>query len=288
MYVIDFFEKVIRKSNTGILVYLVINLLFIVGVFSSGFSSFIGVIVGLLAYALSLTLALSPIGEAILRMQLGCKPIQRQDHLARLTPLFNEVYEKAKSLDPSLPTDIKLYINKDEHRNAFATGRKTICLTRGILEHSDENIKGVLAHEFGHLSKKDTDLILLITIGNMFATMFFLFYRWTFIIAGIIVGFMMRSWSALLITFFVDVLLVAIMALWTKLGTMLVMHTSRNNEYEADHFAFKLGYGKPLIEVLDSFNHDIENQKGIVAALIASHPDPDERIAKIQVLETTN
>lgn len=285
MYLLDFFQKVIRKSNTSVIIYLAINVFIIVGIFSNGFSSGQGIFIGILAYIISLALALSPIGEAILRLQLGAKPIQREDHLSRLMPLFNEVYAKAKELDPNLPSDIKLYINKDMNRNAFATGRKTICLTRGILDSSDEEIKGILAHEFGHLSNKDTDLILLITIGNLFATTFFLIYRWTFLIMGFIAGIFYRSWTTLIMTFFIDLILVGLMNLWTKLGTMLVMHSSRQNEYEADHFAHKLGYGLPLIDVLDSFGDGVAYKKGLFATLVASHPDPDERIAKIQALE---
>lgn len=285
MYLLDFFQKVIRKSNTSIIIYLALNVFIIVGIFSNGFSSWQGIFIGIFAYIVSLALALSPIGEAILRWQLGAKPIQREDHLSRLMPLFNEVYERAKELDSNLPNDIKLYINKDLNRNAFATGRKTICLTRGILDSSDEEIKGVLAHEFGHLSNKDTDLVLLITIGNLFATIFFLIYRWTFLIMGIFAGIFYRSWTTLIMTFLIDVILVALMSLWTKLGTMLVMYSSRQNEYEADHFAHKLGYGLQLIDVLDSFGDGVAYKKGIFATLVASHPDPDERIAKIQALE---
>jgi len=285
IYLLDFFQKVIRKSNASIIIYLAINVLVIVGIFSNGFSSWQGIFIGVLAYIVSLALALSPIGEAILRWQLGAKPIQREDHLSRLMPLFNEVYARANEMDSNLPKDIKLYINKDMNRNAFATGRKTICLTRGILDSSDEEIKGVLAHEFGHLSNKDTDLILLITIGNLFTTAFFLIYRWTFLLIGYFVGIFYRSWTALIMTFFIDVILVALMSLWTKLGIMLVMHSSRKNEFEADYFAHKLGYGLPLIEVLNSFGDDIPYRKGIFATLVASHPDPDERIAKIQTLE---
>lgn len=285
MYLLDFFQKVIRKSNTSVIIYLAINVFIIVGIFSNGFSSGQGIFIGILAYIISLALALSPIGEAILRLQLGAKPIQREDHLSRLMPLFNEVYARAKELDPNLPSDIKLYINKDMNRNAFATGRKTICLTRGILDSSDVEIKGILAHEFGHLSNKDTDLILLITIGNLFATTFFLIYRWTFLIMGFIAGIFYRSWTTLIMTFFIDLILVGLMNLWTKLGTMLVMHSSRQNEYEADHFAHKLGYGLPLIDVLDSFGDGVAYKKGLFATLVASHPDPDERIAKIQALE---
>lgn len=282
MYVVDFFQKVVRKSNASVMIYMIINALLIVFLFSSGFSDLGGIAAGLVAYGLSLAIALSPIGEWILRLQVGAKPIDQQAYLQRLMPLFDEVYAKAKIQDPTLPNDIKLFINKDMSRNAFATGRKTICLTQGLLEHSDEEIKGVLAHEFGHLSNRDTDLILLITVGNMIVTAFFIFYRWFFLVAGFMAGMMYRSLSTIIITFFVDVILVAMMTLWTKIGIMLVMHSSRGNEFEADNFAARLGYASPLIDVLDHPDFTESTQKGIVATLMASHPEPNQRIAKLQ------
>lgn len=285
MYLVEFVKKQFKRSKIGVLIYLFLNMLFVIGIFSGGFVSLGGVLIGILAYTLSLGLALSPIGEAILRLQIGAKKIQKQDYLNRLMPLFQEVYEKARLLDPSLPKDIKLYINKDLSKNAFATGRKTICLTKGILESSDEEIKATFAHEFGHLSAKDTDLILLITIGNLFATIFFLMYRWTFLIVGLFMGIMNRSLSTVLLTFFVDLILVGMMWLWTKLGTLLVMHSSRNQEYEADRFAHQLGYGESLITLLDSFHTQEIYRKGIFATLVSSHPDPDERIGKLQLLQ---
>ncbi len=61
------------------------------------------------------------------------------------------------------------------------------------------------------------------------------------------------------------------------------MHSSRQNEYSADEFAFNCGYGDSLIFVLDSF--DSTNTDGLWASLAASHPDIDDRIAKLQELQ---
>lgn len=284
MYLIEFVKKSMRKSKIGVLIYLVLNMFVVIGLFSGGFTNITGILVGIIAYAISLAIALSPIGEFILRLQIGAKKIHRQDYLNRLTPLFNEVYQKAKVLDPTLPEGIKIYINKDLNRNAFATGRKKICLTKGILDSSDEEIKATFAHEFGHLSARDTDLILLITIGNLFATAFFVLYRFTFLFIGLFMGIMNRSLSTVLLTFFVDLVLVGMMWIWTKFGTILVMHSSRQQEFEADTFAHNLGYGSSLITLLDSFHENEIYTKGIFSNLTSSHPDPDERIGKLQVL----
>lgn len=242
-------------------------------------------LVGFIMYIISLVLALSPIGEWILRLQQGCKPLARKEHIERLMPLFNEVYNRAKEIDPSIPDGVKLFISKDTAPNAFATGRKTICLTKGMLEFSDEEIKATLAHEFGHLSAKDTDFILIITVGNMIVSALFIIYRIIIWFVGIMTSFINNSLSSLLMTFLIDVVLVGLMWLWTKFGTVLVMYSVRKNEYEADVFAHKCGFGTSLIHVLDRISQfDGQTSKGLWANLASSHPDPDQRIGKLQEL----
>ena len=85
--------------------------------------------------------------------------------------------------DPNLSPNIKLYMLNDHYPNAFALGRNTVCVTRGLLHLDDEKIKGIFAHEFSHLSNKDTDFLLFIYIGNLFMTC-------AFMIARVMIGIM--------------------------------------------------------------------------------------------------
>ncbi|MGV2623077.1 UNVERIFIED_CONTAM: zinc metalloprotease HtpX [Halobacillus marinus] len=279
MYIVDLFSRLWHKKNIGIIVFLILNTLLVMMLFRDP-------VIGLGVYALSLVIALSPVGEAILRFQQGCKPMARKEHKERLLPLFEDVYQKAKEKDPSLPDDVKLYISKDKSPNAFATGRKTICLNKGILDFRDEQIQAILAHEFGHLSKKDTDFILLVAIGNLIVTIVFLLYRAFILVFGVLLGMASRSLATVMITFFIDIVLAAAMWVWTKIGIMLVMQSSRKNEYEADAFAHSLGYGTGLIDSLDRLDeYDTSSSKGLWANLSASHPDTDLRVAALQELD---
>ena len=117
-------------------------------------------------YLATISIALSPIGEFIVRFQTGCKKIKDPEVMNRLEPLFYEVYQKAKMQEPLISDSVRLYMNEDESENAFATGRRTICVTRGLLNLPDEAIKATLGHEFGHLAHKDTDRCLLVVLGN--------------------------------------------------------------------------------------------------------------------------
>ena len=94
-------------------------------------------------------IAISPIGEFILRFIYGAKSIKTNKDKERLLPLFNEVYDTIKEKSHYSNNNIKLYIDNSMNINAYAMGRRTIVITKGAMESLPDNqIKGVLAHEF--------------------------------------------------------------------------------------------------------------------------------------------
>ncbi|MCL2355282.1 MAG: hypothetical protein FWC68_05420, partial [Oscillospiraceae bacterium] len=64
----------------------------------------------LVIYGISITIALSPIGEVILRLMEGCREPTTEEERNYLMPLFEEVYENAKESNPKLNSDIRIYI----------------------------------------------------------------------------------------------------------------------------------------------------------------------------------
>lgn len=296
MYLFDFLKNITKKGNIGILIYLILNTVLIVAIFSGGFQTVEGVLLGLGAYLLSLFIALSPVGEWLLRVQNGCKKMTSMEDIERFEPLFREVYSQAKMANPELPNDIKMFISDSAEPNAFATGRRTVCVTKGLMSYTDEQIKGVLAHEFGHLAHKDTDAILIVSVGNMIISAIFLLIRiisnisfgvakiFTLFMgdnAGSIFGFLFMCLGKLA----ADFILAALMWIWTKLGVLLCMYSSRQNEYAADEYAFNCGYGYDLQQVLESFGNG-SGSTGLFSALVSSHPDTYKRIARLQQLES--
>ena len=296
MYLFDFLKNITKKGNIGILIYLILNTVLIVAIFSGGFQTVEGVLLGLGAYLLSLFIALSPVGEWLLRVQNGCKKMTSMEDIERFEPLFREVYSQAKMANPELPNDIKMFISDSAEPNAFATGRRTVCVTKGLMSYTDEQIKGVLAHEFGHLAHKDTDAILIVSVGNMIISAIFLLIRIisniSFGIAKIFTLFMGDNAGSIFGFLFMclgklatDFILAALMWIWTKLGVLLCMYSSRQNEYAADEYAFNCGYGYDLQQVLESFGNG-SGSTGLFSALVSSHPDTYKRIARLQQLES--
>lgn len=251
-------------------------------------SYFTGFVSGLVLYAVSLVIALSPIGEWVLRVQNGCHKIKRPDQLNKIEPIFKKVYSLAKEADPNLPDDIQIYLCDDDSLNAFATGRKTICCTTGLLSASEEFIEATLSHEFGHLSHHDTDMILLVVVGNFIVTAivtFFKFIAWLigmiFSIIGLVAGETVASIGSGIASLVTLLFVNGIMFIWTKLGEWLVLNSVRKNEYEADAFAKDLGFGKSLCMLLESVSGG-EPKKGLFASLADSHPATNDRIARLQ------
>lgn len=301
MYLIDFFKRMGRKSNIPVIIYLILNVFIIAFIMhimlgtSAELPFWASFLIGIALYLVSLLIALSPIGEWILRIQTSCKEMTDPDQINFIEPLFREVYEKAKALDSTIPNDVKLFINEDPSPNAFATGRKTICVTEGLLHMPEEQIKATLAHEFGHLAHKDTDLILVVSIGNMIVTAFITFIRIMIeifrVVMSIVALFCGGEEGALAAIFtslysaMITLMINGLMWIWTKLGTLLVMKSSRSNEFEADEFSFKCGYGNDLCALLDAIAGG--GGKGLFATLASSHPNKNKRIAKLQALGAT-
>ena len=301
LYIIDFFKTIVRKNNIGVIIWLIINTILVtfligyiltVSLISMQEYPVMAYLIGFVVYVISITIAISPVGEFILRLQAGCKKIKRKDYLDRLTPLFDEVYQNSKKRNPNLPDDIKFFMSKDDEPNAFATGRKTVCLTEGLLDYSDEEIKAVLGHEFGHLSHKDTDAILVVEVGNLLVAIVFVCFRVivnvsTFIlhmIFSVISSSIAEIMISALTRVLIDFLLVAAMNIWTKLGILICLHTARKNEFEADEYSCLLGYGMKLCEVLDKLDNEKDRKNTLWATLNSTHPNTDDRIAHMQKL----
>ena len=294
MYVFEFLKRMFRKSNTTVVIYLIINYILISAIIGLLFSGgggigiLLGFVVGLVAYIISLALALSPVGEWLLRLQCQCHPIEKLSPELQndILPIFQEVYQQARREDSSIAPDIKLYYTENEDENAFALGRKTIAVTTGGLQNPmfREQLKGILGHEFGHLAHKDTDLLLLITVAATF-----LFNAAATIVGwlshgdrdhGICVFFLKLGTS--IASFLSLVFINLFMRLWTKIGQLLVMKGSRENEYEADAFACLLGYGRELYSFFQSMGGEEEVSK--LGILVSTHPPTALRMERVQNL----
>ena len=236
-------------------------------------------------YAISMLVALSPLGEGILRLMHSVRTLDTKKEKEYLMPIFDEVYETAKEVCPNL-RKIKLFIVDAMYVNAFALGWSTVAVTRGAVQTlSEDELKGVIAHEIGHITRGHTIALLLTVVGNgMFTLMM--------IISQIIMNIITIIISVASGNVFVRGMLMLSQSL-SSAGYLLLMYmiqailaiNSRKNEFEADLFAYEIGYGENLVESLYLFHETTMNHKmTLLEKMRSSHPHLAKRIARLEEL----
>lgn len=284
MYIFSVLKNIFKTSNIGTIIFFLLNAAMIIGIFSAGGQE--AMITIAVIYLVSIVIALSPIGEWFLSLIAGARKMRRIDMRNRILPSVQRVYRKAKAKTPSLPNNIILKVMYDPNPNAFAVGRKTICVTEGLFDLPDEMIEGILAHEFGHLALHHTDIQLLIGGGNFVVTTFILILK---VISSITTGIAtigtLRSRSCTtgcLFSIF-GIICAGFVWLWTKFCMLFLMWSSRANEYAADKYAYEIGFGYDLAHALDTIGTGVP-QSTLLKALYSTHPETNDRIGKLQEL----
>ena len=234
-------------------------------------------IIVFISYVVSIAIALSPMGEAILRLTNGVRKIETKKEKEYLLPIYEDVYTEAMNIFPNLRTDIELCIVDVLYINAFALGRKTVALTRGAINNlSEEELKGFIAHELGHILHGDTKALLFTVVGNGIFTILTVVLQ---IIVNIFTS--RRGYWTLIIR------LIFQLILWylVNLGQVILSINSRKNEYRADEFAFEIGQGENLKEALYLLqNIAMSENRKLLEKLKSSHPHIAKRIGRLENL----
>lgn len=206
-----------------------------------------------------------------------------------LHQIVDELAEKAGIPKP------KVYIVPQEAPNAFATGRNpehaAVAVTDGLLKIlTQQELKGVLAHEIGHVLHRDTLIQTVVAVMASVITSLAYMLRWSAVAgqdnrAGAIGG-----------------LLLALLAPFAAL--LIQMGISRSREYMADDIGARLS-GSPsslaaALAKLGSYSKQIPMQarestahmfivnpltNQSLASLFSTHPPIEERIARLKALQ---
>lgn len=278
--------RIVRLSNLGTLIFFLLNIGVLIGIlFPSGAGTEEAILL-VICYLVAILLSLSPIGEWMLAALSGAHEIKRKDVKIRLIPLLEIVFEQAMIITPSIVGSIDLKIIYDSSPNAFAIGRKTICVTEGLLSLCDEDIMAVFSHELGHIAYKHSEIQLLIGGGNFFIAGLLLMVKlFCLAVTALFSIFAINSRNV-----FLEIVIAIIGSisslsiwLWTKFCMLFLMWSMRQNEFVADEYAFQLGYGSALARVLDC-EMCSPPDNGLLKALFSSHPNTHDRIAHLQEL----
>lgn len=281
------FENILDfiKSNILYIIWSIVN--FIISFLILGANGY-SFAICLVLYAVSLTVALSPLGEWILRLINGVRKLYTRREKDYLIPLFEEICEEVKEQHPDLP-NLEICIIDSLTVNACAMGRHTIAVTRGAVEtFTEDELKGILLHEIGHIVHGDTKATLLNLIGNGLFSIGVIIIKLALLILDLLLLPLFNETKGItvLVTSFIRFIFNILLFAFTLTGNIILSINSRSNEYSADYFAYKMAYGEELISALYLLQKMSlgENMK-LVQRMQASHPHIAKRIGKLEHLE---
>lgn len=285
--------KQFLKSNYIFFVLFFLHLIICFLLFRENLKVFLWVV---LVELIGIILALSPLGEILVRLFCGARKIMTNQEAEFLYPLFYSVYQDAIKTNPSISRNIKLYIDETPEINGFAIGSNTIAITRGAMETLDEQeICGLLAHEFGHISNGDTKVLLIYTLGNGILSILFLAI--TYIIHIFVI---LLTWitffdyknniegSSILLCILLPIIIMkkflgTIISFFGFLFGLIISFARRQHERQADYFAFQSGNGNNLLRLLYTLQAiNLNNKLPLLERLKSSHPIIPKRIMYLE------
>lgn len=194
---------------------------------------------------------------------IGFVPYLVDTDSATIKSNLEELYKQHKE-------DNLVFQNIIKRSNKVSTWSKN-----GITEHKGYDKKVLSMYEQ-----------LLIGGGNIFISGCLLLIKISYWIFSAIMGLFAicsRSGVMGIITAVFAGISTALSWLWVKFCMLFLMWSMRQNEYLADEFAYKIGFGLELATVLDQHISDVPHD-GFLSAIYSTHPCNDDRVAALQNL----
>lgn len=180
--------------------------------------------------------------------------------------------------------------------NAFATGpskkRSLVAVSAGLLDTmDDEAVEGIIAHEVAHVS--NGDMVTMTLLQGVVNTFVVFFSR----IVAILVSRLVNSDMQMIVRF---ASIIVFQILFSILGSIVVSAYSRRREFHADRGGADLAGRDKMTHALRSLKMHVDrakvddrtddsaiqtmkiNGKGNMMTLFSSHPDLDDRIARLE------
>ncbi len=233
----------------------------------------------------------SSAGEWMLRFYSGArKTISREDK--KLQPIIERVQHAIETKLSKKKIPIHLMIVDESVSNACAIGKSTIIVSRALYEQStDEEIAGVIAHEFGHLHNGDSNqlgIALGMSLVSISISAIAGFIAMTISGLSNLLGSSKSDTGGFIAIFgFVITLFVAFFTMFVRVGNwvlnIVMLFVGRKQERKADEFAIKAGFGNGLLSFLDKIkNLEFEKPKTLFSRIYATHPATMLRIDAVE------
>ena len=214
------------------------------------------------------------VGGPMLDIRLGARfPSRREQQ--QLDEAAEEI-NQAFAARHGRPIKVSWRVLDTNEYQAMAYGRSSIAVSRQFLRdatdsgHGQSVLKGVIAHELGHIHHRDTMVTLLMIVS-----------AWPIALARL-VAIAMFVW----IPYAGPILVLALRWLFFLLewpAWFLLAASSKGAEYRADRFAAQLVGAEGLTEFFDFIAPlDVNEGQGVVAHYMRSHPPIEHRRGRLE------
>jgi heat shock protein HtpX len=235
-------------------------------------------------------------GQWLLRLLSGARNAIGREQ-AKLDPIIAQVQDRITELLGLPPVAVTLMVVDDPLPNAFAIGKGTLVLSRTLYETAnDDELVAVIAHEFGHLHNGDSHR-LGIALGVSLVSLIIAGVAEVLLVACGTMTKIAGKDKEMGIVFLLSSAFFGAFAgfFWVlvKIGNgvlrLINLFVGRKEEYEADRFAVKSGYGAGLVSFLDKIkNMEFGKATRILDRLYATHPAIMLRIGELEKMMVEN
>lgn len=231
----------------------------------------------LLVMAFLIGLAHTPFMENFLRWTSGLRPGLLEERL-KVDSIVQDLSKRA-----CLKTTPDIYIADYSFPNAYAIGKHTIGITKGLLDTATkEELYGVLAHEVGHLKHGDSMRYVIARISNTSGIL----ASWAILHAVRFQSYhILPEPSGLFSATFavstaVICLLIGVIRWYFGVSFRVVGH---KEEYKADSFVVQVGGGGGFISFLNTTKRfEFSQRSGFWEKVAATHPPVLRRIERMR------
>ena len=196
------------------------------------------------------------------------------DEKLRIAPMLDDLCKRGRQVYGSKKFNLRpnLRIISTDELNAYAYGYNLIILTTEIMvKLNDQELKGIIAHELGHLYNADS-VRFLINSGLSF------FYKIAKSISDLIFEVLKKMTMIYLLTWPFLIIFGGISYFTNRIESLtniLNLSFTRHQEYLADNFAVTLGQQQNLLAALKLI--DSSKYLGLLENLNQTHPTSEFR-----------
>lgn len=275
--------------NTYILA-LLLNIILSIG----GHSSFgLAFLLSVISMVFIAWLLITPLGSNYLAWSARLRD-PRNDEFTLIKPNLSHLTDKGLFI-----TDIDVKISDDTFSNAYAIGKNIVAVTTGLIEEvkrgstSYDQLKGILAHELGHIKHGDSQILAMVIAFNAIGKIIVDFFaNLSSFISRLFIGASNStddnnvSTGCCIAGIFLSIFsLLANLSSFILYGIILPigLHAiGREEEYEADQYSASLGYGNYLADYLESVHCKESKPDSLASKLFSTHPPIEERVKQLR------